>query len=291
MPESSSPGGVDLHTHTNCSDGVFSPSEVVRAALDAGLEAVAITDHDTLAGIDEARHAALDAPIELVVGVELSARIHNRELHILGLFVDQTNLDLVTLGKAQRDNRRDRAERIVARAQALRIELSMAAIDRCAAGAPIGRPHVARALVAAAVVPNQEQAFKQYLGIGRPLGVPKQLPDYRHAIETIHRAGGVAVVAHAGSSRIRNKLLLDLAAAGIDGIEIRHPQHGRNREIRLSDAARRLELLRSGGSDFHGPGRGNSTIGSCRVPMLWCEKLRQRSNRHRAENDCTERPL
>ena len=157
----------------------------------------------------------------------------------------------------------------------------MAEVEAGAAGAPIGRPHIAQALVDAGVTSTSQEAFDQFLGIGRSCFVPKRLPRAEDAITAIHRAGGAAVAAHPGSSRVHDVSLGALAAAGLDGVEVRHPKHGTLREGIVLASCQRLGLLPSGGSDFHGPGRGDSRLGQHTVSMEWAEALRARARRHR----------
>ena len=161
-------------------------------------------------------------------------------------------------------------------------------VEAQAAGAAIGRPHVARAMVAAGIVPDPQTAFDRFLGIGRAAFVPKQLPRVEEAIDIVHAAGGVAVIAHPGSSRVRQTQLTELAAAALDAVEIRHPKHGRQRERTLLALSERLGLLPSGGSDFHGPGKGASEIGQYRVPIGWYENLRRRAAARRGETSSEE---
>ena len=276
-------GGADLHAHTSSSDGVLTPGEMVLAAVEAELQAVAITDHDTLAGIGAARAEAQQQPIDLVAGIEISVRLRNLEIHLLGLFIDESCSQLRQLSLSSRRARRERAERMVERARSLRLDLSMQHIVQVAGSATIGRPHVAAAMVAAGIVPSPEIAFRRYLGTGRPLAVPRELIGAPEAIGIIHRAGGIAVVAHPGSSRVRATLLEELSAAGLDAIEVRHPRHGRQREQLLLEQCRRLGLLPSGGSDFHGPGRGTAKLGEYRVPMDWYQPLCRQAQERKAQ--------
>ncbi len=275
---------VDLHAHTTCSDGVLTPEELVAAAVDAELAALAITDHDTVDGVGRAQQAAasITARLEVIPGIELSSQAGGREIHMLGLFIDPATPELGNLAALQRTYREERAETMVARLQKLGIRIDLEAVADIASGAPIGRPHMAAALVRAGVVAASQEAFDRYLGIGRPAFTPKRSTAAADAISAIHVAGGVAVVAHPGSSRVREKLLGELAALGLDGIEVRHPRHHRRRERSLLELSERLGLLPSGGSDFHGPGRGDARLGQHRVPIQWSERLRGRAEQRRA---------
>ncbi len=271
---------ADLHTHTSRSDGLLEPAELVALANDAGLAAVAITDHDNTAGVHDAVSAASALEIEVVPGIEVSTRTANREIHLLGLFIDPDAEVLAGLSRRQRKWRRERAEVMVERAIKLGLDIDLARVDALAAGAPIGRPHLAQVLLDAGEVISTQDAFDRYLGIGKPCSVPKQMVDTKDAIAAVHEAGGAAVVAHPGSSRVREKILTELASAGLDGVEVMHPRHERRRQHIVRGLCEKLGLLPSGGSDYHGPGRGDSRLGEHSVPMDWCEGLRQRANRY-----------
>lgn len=274
---------VDLHTHTDRSDGELSPAALVAAAEQIGLSAIAITDHDTLAGVAEARLAARGSDIEVVSGIEITTAFGGRELHLLGLFVDESDGVLQRICEQQHASRDERAVVMVERISRLVGRLELETVQEQAAGAPIGRPHVARAMVSRGLVESTQQAFVRYLGIGRPCHVPRRLPATPTALEAVHGAGGIAVVAHPGSSRVRDKLLTELAQAGLDGVEVRHPRHPPHRERLLLALCQRHGLLPSGGSDFHGLQPGASRLGQHRVPASWLEALRQRARDRRSE--------
>lgn len=260
---------VDLHTHSTASDGSRAPAEVIRAARAAGLAALALTDHDTIAGVAEACAAGTELGVRVVAGVELSAVEHDVETHILGLHLAELGeLDrrLVEL----RDMRMNRARRIVERLQQLGVAVSMDAVLDAAAGGAVGRPHVARALVAGGWVADFREAFERYLGNGRQAFVPKEHLSAAAAIEIIHRAGGLAILAHPGGLATRDRILA-LTSAGLDGLEILHPSHSWDDSQRLDALAAELDLARSGGSDWHGAsdGGGGRSLGMMRVPGQW----------------------
>ncbi len=252
------------------------------AAVEAELDVLAITDHDTVSGVAPAQRAANSTTVEIIPGIELSSHAKGREIHMLGLFIEPATPELGKLAERQRAFRAERAEVMVARLQTLGVSIDFEAVADIAAGAPIGRPHMAAALVRAGVVAAPQEAFDRYLGIGRPAFVPKQSTSAADAISTIHRAGGIAVVAHPGSSRVRATLLGELTTQGLDGIEVRHPRHPPRRERSLLELCERLGLLPSGGSDFHGPGRGDTRLGQHRIPIQWSERLRDRAEQRRA---------
>jgi predicted metal-dependent phosphoesterase TrpH len=258
---------VDLHSHSTASDGSRAPADVIAAARAAGLAAIALTDHDTVAGMPEAQAAAHERGIRLVPGVELSAVEGTVETHVLGLHLSRTEeieAGLATL----RDMRHSRAERMVARLNELGVRVTFDAVLEQAAGGAIGRPHVARAMVQEGWATDLRDAFDRYLGNGRPAFVAKDRLSMVDAIDMIHRAGGLAVLAHPGHSGSRARLEA-LAAQGMDGVEVLHPSHGAEDVARLRTLADHLGLVPSGGSDWHGSLDGPRTLGSMRVPDEW----------------------
>ena len=260
-------GFIDLHTHSTASDGARSPADVARAAKAAGLSAFALTDHDTVAGLADARAAASLAGIRLVNGVELSAVEGDTETHVLGLHLSEfAELErrLVDL----REMRLTRAAKIVERLNALKIPVTIDAVLHHAAGGAVGRPHVARAMIAGGWALDFREAFDKYLGNGRPAYVPKERLSIPDAIALIHRAGGLAILAHPGGGCPRERIA-SLAAAGLDGVEILHPSHSWDDSRRLDAYASELGLVRSGGSDWHGSSDAARTLGIMRVPEQW----------------------
>jgi hypothetical protein len=262
---------VDLHMHSTASDGSRAPSDVVAAAQAAGLTAIALTDHDTLAGITEARAAGDRAGVRVIAGVELSAvDAAGAEVHILGLHIArpaplQDALDVFRIA------RRQRALEIVEKLNALGVAVTKEAVLEQAGEAAIGRPHVARALVAGGFARDHREVFDRWLGAGRPAFVEKRRLSIAEAFALIHDGGGLAVIAHPGPDGTREKLAA-LAALGMDGVEVRHPGHSAADTARLAALAGDLELLPSGGSDWHGAGEGPRVIGCMQVPAEWLER-------------------
>ena len=272
---------VDLHTHSTASDGAFAPADVVARAAAAGLAALALTDHDAVDGVAEARAAGESLGVRVVAGVELSAVEKNeREVHLLGLHIERADLiagELATF----RDTRRSRAEEMVSRLNALSVPVTLDAVLAEAAGGAIGRPHVARAIVRGGWVRDQREAFDRYLGNGRPAFVPKHRLTVADAIELVHDAGGIAVLAHPGPEGTRARVEA-LVAAGLDGLEVRHPSHSAEDAARLGALVEHFGLVPSGGSDWHGALEGPRVIGNQRVPLQWLVRQEERVEAVRA---------
>lgn len=258
---------VDLQVHSTASDGALPPAEVVQHARAAGLVAIALTDHDTLAGVAEARAAATPLGMRIVAGVELSVHFHGRELHVLGLHVrDEAGLEARLA--AYREARIGRAEAIVQKLVALGIAVTMDEVRGFASGASLGRPHIARALVARGHVGELREAFDRWLGNGRPAYVEKDRLEFADALTMLHDAGALAVWAHPGRLGTTD-LIRQVAKAGMDGMEIRHPSHSGDDRKRFATLAEQHGLLKSGGSDWHGQFDGPRVIGNQHVPLAW----------------------
>lgn len=273
---------VDLHMHSTASDGARHPADVVEAAAQAGLAAIALTDHDTLAGVDEARAAGERLGVRVIPGVELSAVEGKEELHLLGLHLSRPAPIERELA-AFREARLERAGRIVDRLNELGIPVALDDVLAQAAGGAVGRPHVARALVAGGWARDLRDAFDRLLGNGRPAYVEKRRLAVADAIRMIHDAGGIAVYAHPGAGATRARLEA-LRAAGLDGVEVRHPSHSAEDIARIGALADHLALVPSGGSDWHGTAEGPRMIGGMHVPEAWLERQDARV-RERAERE------
>lgn len=261
---------VDLHSHSTASDGSRSPRAVVAAARAAGLSAIALTDHDTMAGIDEATDAGRQLGVRVVPGVELSAIDGDREVHVLGLHIERAAA-LETMLREFRESRHVRAEQIVAKLNALAIPITFDAVLAQAAGGAIGRPHIARALIAEGWARDSRDAFDRYLGAGKPAYVPKQRLSVAEAIALIHTGSGIAVLAHPGGEG-RRELIERFVALGLDGLEVRHPGHSAEDVARLGALVDFFRLVPSGGSDWHGAAEGSRTLGVMRVPGSWLDR-------------------
>ena len=260
---------IDLHLHSTASDGTSAPEVVVQAARDAGLQALALTDHDTVEGIAAAREAAQAAGIELVPGVELSAYEGVHEIHILGLHLVQLEAMRNAL-TVFRSARRERAEGIVRLLNGLGVRITFDDVLAVAQDAAIGRPHIARALVENGWAMDLRDAFDRYLGAGRPAYLDKRRITIPEAIELIHRCGGIAVLAHPGPEGTHERIAR-LAAMGMDGVEVIHPSHAPDDRVRLLALTKELNLVPSGGSDSHGNADGVRVVGAMKVPGEWLD--------------------
>ena len=280
---------ADLHLHTRYSDGTYTPAELVSAARSVGLAEIALTDHDTLDGCDEVKSLAADAGIGFIPGTEITAELDGRELHILGYFVDAQYPDLARELRAAQDIRRKRVRDMVARLNAREIPLSVDAVLELANCSAPGRPHVARALVAAGFCASLDEAFDRFLKKDRPGWVPKRKMSAARALELIHAAGGVAVMAHPGLNH-DDRMVARLARMGVDGLECHHPKHTPAAVARYEEMARELGLVVTGGSDCHGMSKARPTIGTVTIPIVRVDALRDRLAQRREGRPFTTVP-
>ncbi len=260
---------VDLQVHTTASDGALAPTKVVEAARDANLYAIAITDHDTVDGLPEATAAGELLGVRIVAGVELSSHFDDDELHLLGLHLSNQDAMRSALRELQA-GRVERAERIVAVLNKHSIPVTMDAVLAEAADGAVGRPHIARAMVAGGWVRDFRDAFDRWLGFGRPAYMAKERFDVADAIALVHQAGGLAVWAHPGDSATPTRIQR-LADVGLDSVEVLHPSHPPALSQRLFDNTERAGLLPSGGSDWHGTHDGPRRLGGQLVPKIWLD--------------------
>ena len=274
---------IDLHLHTRYSDGSLTPAEVVDLAHQAGVTALAITDHDIVDGIPHALDAATPLGIEVIPGVELSSRFNQQELHVLGYFFDWRDPIFRDHLARQRRSRHVRNPQTIERLNALGLELSEEEVKAKAGSDSIGRPHVAQVLVDKGYVHDTREAFDRYLKEGAPAYVPRTLSDTRDVIAWTRDAGGGPVLAHPTWTRCQGEPLYRLCAclkeAGLLGLEVFYSSHTRQQTSRYLELAKRLDLLVTGGSDFHGAtnpgiqvGRGK---GNLKVPDTLLEPLRR----------------
>jgi hypothetical protein len=245
---------IDLHVHSNASDGTDDPAEVVRHAHAAGLDVMALTDHDTQSGVGAAR-AAAGAGLTLVPGMELSCQFDGRSAHLLGYLFDPDNGELAAETAQIRDDRTYRAKAMVAKARELGADVSWDQVAAIADGAVVGRPHIARALAAAGVVETPADAFTaDWIADGGRAFADRYAVGLPRGIALIRSAGGVPVLAHPRSPgyEISDEVIAELAHAGLCGIEVFHPDHDQAERARLTALAQSLGLIATGGSDDHG---------------------------------------
>ncbi|GAB3199578.1 PHP domain-containing protein [Nocardioides hungaricus] len=257
---------IDLHTHSRASDGTDTPAGLVRAAAEAGLDVLAITDHDTADGWAEAQAAAGEVGLTLVPGMEISTRHRGRSVHLLAYFPHPDYPPLADELAKVLHGRASRVPTMVARLNRLGIEITEDDVRRASAGAVAsGRPHVADALVTLGVVPDRTAAFDRYLGWGRPAHVDRYAVALEDAIRLVRESGGLSVVAHpwgrGGLGRPDEPTFAALKELGLTGIEVDHEDHDARARERLRAIARDLDLVATGSSDYHGDGKADHELG------------------------------
>jgi predicted metal-dependent phosphoesterase TrpH len=258
---------IDLHTHSDRSDGTLSPTELVRHAVGAGLDVVALTDHDTFEGWEEARAAARRHGITLVPGLEISCRYAGQSVHLLGYLPDPSYEPLVHELQRVLDGRSSRLPAILERLRSLGIEIDLDDVRSVSSeAAATGRPHVADALVSLGVVTDRDEAFERFLAPGGPAYVDRYAADLPTMVGLVREAGGVSVLAHPWARRydhsaLTGQALAELKAAGLSGVEVDHEDHTQETRRRLRAVATELDLVATGSSDFHGTGKSGFEIG------------------------------
>jgi hypothetical protein len=247
---------VDLHTHSNESDGTLTPRDLVEYAAQNGLSAMALTDHDTISGLPEAETAALERGIRLIPGIEIEVAFNGGEFHLLGLGIYRRRERLAEELKELQNDRRNRNNGILERMRGDGIKVDYTEVEELAGGEIVGRPHFARFLISKGIVKNIEEAFTRYLRPGMPYYVTKRTLTLRESADLIHNTGGKAIIAHPLSLylgwRILPERLKEFRDQGVDGIEAYHSNATYRECIRLRDIADNLGLLVTAGSDFHG---------------------------------------
>jgi len=269
------PSVVDLHIHSTASDGLLTPSEVVRVALDRGLTTIALADHDTLGGVPEALAAASGTRLEVIPGVEINSEGSWGDLHFLGYGVDPDHPFLKQRLEAMREARLGRARQMVERLGELGLHLDWQEVEALAGGESVGRPHVARALYNRGYVGSIQEAFDRYIANDGPAYVPRLRLTPAEVLEAIRRAGGVAVLAHPAHSGATH-MIPELVPLGLQGLEVYYPHHSPRQVQMLRAMCRRYGLLATGGSDFHAPGHEEGApIGTVFVPLDCVAQLKQ----------------
>jgi predicted metal-dependent phosphoesterase TrpH len=266
---------ADLHLHTNFSDGTFTPEELVLHAQKAGLACIAVTDHDSVEACARVATACAAVNMELVPGTELTAEQDDTELHVLGYFLDTNNEKLLAEIAKFQVVRQSRIHEMVASINQMGFSLKAESVFALANCKSPGRPHVARAMVKEGLVRNLDEAFERFLKKGRPAWVPKSKISALDAIELVHQAGGLAIMAHPGLNRTDN-IIPSLVDAGLDGIECFHTKHSTAMSERYLEIADKYHLLVTGGSDCHGFSKGKPLIGTVRLPYDHVGKMKER---------------
>lgn len=285
---------IDLHTHSRASDGTQSPAEVMRGAADAGLDVVALTDHDTAQGWGEATAAAAELGLDLVLGIEISTRFVSAGVHLLAYLPDADDPDLVTTLDRILEGRNARVAAMLDRLREVGVDLTADDVRRVAQGTPAtGRPHVADALVARGVVASRAEAFDRYLNPGRPGYARRFAADLDDVIPLVVAAGGVPVVAHPWGRTARAELTADafarLKEIGLAGIEVDHQDHDPAAREQLRAIARDLDLVVTGSSDYHGTGKVDHDLGCNTTAPEELARIRELADAARAARSARAR--
>jgi 3',5'-nucleoside bisphosphate phosphatase len=279
--------GIDLHVHSLFSDGTFTPREAVSLAKERGLSTMALTDHDTVNGLDEAFSAGDELGVEIVPGIEFSTVYEGNGVHVLCYFMDAENPELAAELQRLQDDRYRRGEKMVEKLQELGYPITFDRVREIAEGGNIVRPHVAQALVEAGIIPTTKDAFtEEFIGSNGRAYVEKHALHPLDALRLIHAAGGACVLAHPGTFRetkpVPPTLIDELAAAGLDGIEVSHPEHTPEVEAEYLQTAHRLGLIWTGSSDCHGTRYDPVRLGMRTTAPEQLERLRARAGELRA---------
>jgi predicted metal-dependent phosphoesterase TrpH len=273
---------IDLHCHSTASDGTLPPAEVVRLAVDRGLSALALTDHDTIAGIGEAAAEARKLGLDFLAGIEISAEFpHPGTMHLLGYGVDPQSPTLRDLTKTLLAGRDNRNPKIIAKLQELGVSITMDEMEREAGGKVLGRPHIAAILLRKGYVSSIKQAFDKYLAPGGLAYFDKERLTPSQAVQMIIESGGIPVLAHPIQLRYQNdaqldRIVKDLIDLGLRGIEVMHSDHDAALIQKYTALADRYHLLKTGGSDFHGSNKANIQLGEAngrRIPREFFDAL------------------
>ncbi len=272
---------VDLHSHTNHSDGYYSPEELVYKAKDVGIDILSITDHDSTNAIEKATKIGRELGVEIIPGVEISSDIRGLEVHILGYFIDITNKELEHYLKFFREERIRRANNIVRKLNHLGLDISMADVMRMSKNSAVGRPHIAQAMLELGLVKSFQDAFNKYIKNGGPAYEGKVHLSPQSAFKIISDAGGLSFVAH--PRHMSENIIKELIDAGADGIEVIHPSHSKELIRFYRGIVNEYYLLESGGSDFHGGKRDDDDkFGKFFTTPIVVEAMRTRIMRNTA---------
>jgi predicted metal-dependent phosphoesterase TrpH len=269
---------IDLHSHTTASDGEHDPAELVRLAHEAKVTTLAVTDHDTVAGLPACAAAARPLGVTLVSGIEITAFLHRREVHVLGHFVDPTEARLAGFAAKLKVERENRMIAMVEKMKGLGFPVSMDQVRALAGDTHFARPHLARVLVELGACTSTKDAFDRFLGDGKPAAVPRFELSAADAIALIRGAGGAATLAHPGVSKIQRHDLEALKEVGLAGVEVEHSDHPPSLREKLKVIAKELDLVPTAGSDYHGPKVApNRHFGSASMSLEDLDRLHRRS--------------
>ncbi len=275
---------ADLHIHTTVSDGCLSPAEAVRLAKDINLEALSITDHDTMGGISEALAEGEKLKIKVIPGVEMSTEYKNKEIHILGYFVDDQNENFQILLEHLRKARQKRVKNIIQKLNGLGCKVKLEEVANLAREGSVGRPHIARLLAKKGYVTSVKDAFERFIGLNAPAYVERYKLLPKEVIDLVLKAGGVPVLAHPGLIK-NDSLINEIINDGLKGLEVYHPEHNEEEVRRFQIMAFKNKLLITGGSDCHGIDQlTGSQLGGVTVPMYHVDKLEQTAREIKRKN-------
>lgn len=273
---------IDLHMHSNASDGIYAPEKVVQLALERNLEFIALTDHDTIEGISKAQSAAQNSDLEVITGIELGVENGPRDVHILGYDIDPTYQPLQEKLQAMREYRKHRAEKIVENLNNLDIPVTYERIIELAGNGVIARPHIAKAMMEVGAVKDYQEAFDKYISNDSPAYVPRLRISPKEGIDLIHEAGGVVVIAHPCRYTDPIGVVREFAGQGADGVEIFYPDNDAELRTELFAIAEELDLIVTGGCDFHRPkGDGSLVMGCEDVPLSAVESIKSRVQKYK----------
>ena len=275
---------IDLHTHSTFSDGTFTPLQLVKYAEEKGLKAFALTDHDTTEGVKEAKR--IETNVEVISGVEISTRYDKKEIHIVGLYVNENDTDLNKQLKYYREKRVTRNFEILEKLNSLGVNITIDDVKESCTGDVISRAHIAKALVSKGFVGSYTEAFDRYLGDNKCAYVPRETLNYEESMELITKAGGVPVLAHPllykmSDTNLEN-MMVKLRQKGLKAVELYYSTHSNSDTQHIMAMANRVGLIYSGGSDFHGATKPKidmgTGMGKLAVPYEILEKIRGERN-------------